>query len=166
MNENGTPAGSIKRLSGVFEARFERFSEHGRDVVWRMLTEPQAFVQWLAPGTIELCVGGAVHIDFSDSGTTIKSTVLQLKPQRLLEYSWSSGDEPTRPLRWELQTAGTGTRLILTLRLPETEDVVKACAGFDAHLEMMAAALEGIPISFPINYYLDRRRVYEELLPK
>lgn len=166
MAEDGTPAGSIKRLDGVFEARFERVLAHDRDVVWRSLTNSQAFVQWLAPGSIELCVGGMVHIDFGDSGTTIESTVLQLEPQRLLEYSWSSGDEPNRPLRWELETAGTGTRLILTLRLPETEDVVKACAGFDAHLEMLAAALEDVPIRFPINYYLDRRRIYQELLPE
>ena len=166
VNENSTPAGSIKRLKGVFEARLERLFEHDRDVVWRMLTDPQAFVQWLAPATIELCAGGIVHIDFGDSGTTIESTVLQLEPQRLLEYSWSSGDEPTRPLCWELQTTGTGTRLILTLRLPETEDIVKACAGFDAHLEMMAAALEGVPIRFPVDYYLNRRRVYQGLLPE
>ena len=165
MTENSTPAGTIKRLDGAFEARFERFFEHGPDVVWRMLTDPQAFVQWLAPGSIELCAGGIVHIEFGDSGTMIESTVLQLEPQRLLEYSWSSGDEPNRPLRWELQTTGTGTRLILTLGLPKTEDIVKACAGFDAHLEMLVAAIEGVPIRFPINYYLDRRRIYQELLP-
>ena len=166
MDEISTPAGSIKRLGSVFEARFERIFEHHRDAVWRMLTDPQAFVQWLAPGTIELFPGGMVRIDFGDSGTTIDSTVLQLESQRLIEYSWSSGDEPTRPLCWELQTVGTGTRLILTLRLPGTEDIVKACAGFDAHLEMMAAALEGVPIRFPIEYYLDCRRVYERLLPE
>ena len=166
MNEINTSAGSIKHLGNVFEAQLERSFEHHLDAVWRMLTDPQAFVQWFAPGTIELFPGGMVHIDFGDSGTTIKSTVLQLEPQRLIEYSWSSGDEPARPLRWELQTVGTGTRLILTLRLPETEDVAKACAGFDAHLEMMAAALEGVPIRFPIDYYLACRRVYERLRPE
>jgi uncharacterized protein YndB with AHSA1/START domain len=84
-----------------------------------------------------------------------------LDPQRLLEYSWSSGDEPERPLRWELNPAEDGTQLALTIWLPATEDIAKACAGFDAHLEMLAAALEGVPIRFPVDYYLQRRRAYE-----
>ncbi len=126
-----------------------------------MLTEPQELAQWLAPGSIEFRLGGAVHIDFADSGRMIESTVLEFDPPRLLAYSWSSGNEPERPLRWELDAVGAGTRLLLTLRLPATEDIAKACAGFDAHLEMLAAMLEGVPIRFPLDFYLARRRVYE-----
>lgn len=163
MSESGIQAGSISRLGDVFEARLARLFDHGRDAVWRMITQPDALVQWLAPGTIELRVGGAVHIDFADSGITIDSTVLDLDAPQLLEYSWSSGDEPARPLRWELEPAGQETRLTLILRLPATEDVSKACAGFDAHLEMLAAALEGVPIRFPFDYYLERRRLYQSL---
>jgi len=163
MDENDVRLGSISRLGNNFEARLERVFAHDRDAVWRMLTEPQALVQWLAPGSIELRLGGIVHIDFADSGTTIESTVLQLDPPRLLEYSWSSGDQPERPLRWELDVVEGGTQLTLTLRLPATEDISKACAGFDAHLEMLAAALEGISIRFPLDYYLKRRRAYEAL---
>jgi uncharacterized protein YndB with AHSA1/START domain len=131
-----------------------------------MITRPEALPLWLAPGTIVLRVGGAVQIDFADSGTAIKSMVLALDPPRLLEYSWSSGDEPARPLRWELEPIGESTRLTLILRLPVTEDVSKACAGFDAHLEMLAAALEGVPMRFPLDYYLAQRRLYQDLQPK
>jgi uncharacterized protein YndB with AHSA1/START domain len=166
MSENGVQMGRISRLGDTFEARLERFFDHDRDAVWHMITRSEALVQWLAPGTIEPRVGGAVHIDFADSGITIESTVLELAPLRLLEYSWSSGDEPARPLRWELEPGGEGTRLALILRLPGTEDVSKACAGFDAHLEMLAAALEGVPIRFPLDYYLERRRVYQSLQPE
>jgi uncharacterized protein YndB with AHSA1/START domain len=161
MVETDAPIGSIRCLDDGFEARLERVLEHDRSSVWRMLTEPQALAQWLAPGSIELRAGGTVHIDFADSGRTIESKVRQLDPQRLLEYSWSSGDEPERPLRWELNPAEDGTQLALTIWLPATEDIAKACAGFDAHLEMLAAALEGVPIRFPVDYYLQRRRAYE-----
>lgn len=166
MEKNNVEVGQIKHLGDGFEARLERLFEQNRNAVWRMLTEPQALVQWLAPGSIELRGGGPVHIDFADSGTTIESTVLQLDPPRLLEYSWSSGNEPQRPLRWELNAVEEGTQLILTLRLPATEDVAKACAGFDAHLEMLAAALEGVPTRFPVDYYLERRRAYQKLQPE
>lgn len=56
-----------------------------------------------------------------------------------------------------------GTRLVLTLWVPAEEDVVKACASFDAHLEMLAAALEGVPIRFPVDHFNEARHVYREL---
>jgi len=159
--EEEAPLGAITRLDNGFEARLARVLGHDRDAVWRMLTEPQALCQWLAAGTIELRPGGAVRIDFADSGTVIESTILQFDPPRLIEYSWSSGDEPQRPLCWELIPIKEETQLTLTVRLPATEDIAKACAGFDAHLEMLAAALEGVPIRFPLDYYLKRRRAYD-----
>jgi uncharacterized protein YndB with AHSA1/START domain len=165
MNEAGDQRGRIRRLAeGGFEGRLERRLEHGRDAVWRMLTEPQGLAEWLAQGTIELRVGGRVHIDFADSGRTIDSTVLELDPPRRLAYSWSAGAEPERPLRWELSGDGTATHLVLTVRLPPGDDAAKACAGFEAHLEMLAAALESVPIRFPFEYYLEARRSYQESL--
>lgn len=166
MDKGSVQGGRIRHLGDGFEARLERRIGHDRNAVWRMLTEPQALVQWLAPGSIELRPGGVVHIDFADSGRTIESTVLQLDPPRLLEYSWSSGDELERPLRWELDSVEDGTQLVLTLQLPAGEDVAKACAGFDAHLEMLAAALEGVPIRFPVDHFLKTRRAYQELKPE
>lgn len=164
MSEDNISLGRIRRLENGFEGRLERLVEHDQDAVWRVLTEPQALVQWLAPGSIELRVGGAVHIDFVDSGIKIDSTVLALKPQQLLEYSWSSGAEPERPLRWELHAEGANTRLVLTLKLPADEDIAKACAGFEAHLEMLAAALEGVSIRFPFDLFLKARQGYREML--
>ncbi|MBN9003454.1 MAG: SRPBCC family protein [Rhizobiales bacterium] len=166
MNDDAIQPGQIRRLAEGFEGCLERWMGHEQETVWRMLTEPEALGQWLAPGTIELRPGGTVHIDFADSGTTIDSTVLALDPPQLLEYSWSSGNDPQRPMRWELQPAGSGTRLILTLRLPAGEDAAKACAGFEAHLEMLLAALEGVPIRFPFDHFLKSRQLYQNFLPK
>lgn len=166
MNDDAIVSGRIRRLDEAWEGRLERWVGHDRETVWRMLTDPQQFVQWLAPGSIELRKGGRVHIDFGDSGVVIDSTVLAFDPQRLLAYSWSSGDEPERPLRWELDIADEGTALTLTVRLPAEEDIAKACAGFEAHLDMLAAALEGVPTRFPFERYLAARHAYQELLPQ
>lgn len=163
MDKDHFQAGKIRRLGSAFEGQIERVFEHDQDSVWRMLVEPQALAQWLAPGSIELRVGGAVHIDFADSGTVINSTVLQLDSKRLLEYSWSNGNEPERPLRWELTAIDGATRLVLTLRIPANEDAARACAGFEGHLEMLAAALEGVPIHFPVDLFLKARSTYQEL---
>jgi len=105
-----------------------------------------------------------VHIDFADSGTVIDSRVTAFEAQRVLAYSWSSGSEPERPMRWALAPAGAGTTLTLTLQIPANEDAAKACAGFEGHLDMLAAALEGVPIKFPFQRFLQARGAYTEQL--
>jgi uncharacterized protein YndB with AHSA1/START domain len=166
MQEDPNPWGTIRTLpEGGYESTLQRTYEgHERAALWRMLTEPAEIAKWIAPGTIELKVGGAVNIDFQDSGTVIASTVLALEPERLLSYSWSSAGEPERPLRWQLDEVPGGTRLTLTVRTPAGEDAAKACAGFEGHLDMLAGALEGVPIKFPFQRFLDARAAYKQQL--
>ena len=150
MSKGSAQSDRIRRLEAGFEGRLERLVGHDPRAVWRMLTEPQALAQWL---------------DLGESGPA-RQHRHRVRPTTLLEYSWSSGNEPERPLRWELNAVKEGTQLVLTVRLPAGEDIVKACAGFDAHLEMLAAALEGVPIRFPVDRFLKARRIYQEMQPK
>jgi len=166
MSDDTIRPGRVQMLADGVEGQIERWIGHDQEAVWRVLTEPEQFVQWLAPGSIELREGGRVRIDFGDSGIVIDSKVLAFDPPRVLAYSWSGSDEPDRPLRWELAAADKGTLLRLTVRLPAGEDIAKACAGFEAHLDMLAAALEGVPIPFPFERYLAARRAYKDLLPQ
>ncbi len=156
--------GTIRRSANGFEGRLVREFDHGREAVWQMLTDSSAMAQWLAPGTIEPRVGGAAKIDFADSGTVIDSQVLAFEPLTLLSYSWSHAGEPERVLRWELTEDGPKTKLVLTVAIPTGEDAAKACAGFDAHLEMLAAALEGVSIKFPFDLFLAARAAYRSQL--
>lgn len=160
MSVSDAEAGTVLDLGDRLEARLERIVEHDRREVWRMLTDPAALVNWLAPAEIDARKGGRIHIDFPESGAIIDSRITEFDPPGLLAYSWSSGDEPGRPLRWQLESLGTETRLALTLRLPGDEDIAKAAAGWDAHIEMLLAALEGVPIRFPVDHFLEARRLY------
>lgn len=166
MNVSDAEAGRVMDLGDRLEARLERIIEHDRREVWRMLTDPAALVNWLAPAEIDARKGGRIHIDFPESGAIIDSRIVEFDSPGLLAYSWSSGDEPERPLRWQLESLGTETRLALTLRLPPDEDIAKAAAGWDAHLEMLLAALEGVPIHFPVDHFLEARRFYGEQLQR
>jgi uncharacterized protein YndB with AHSA1/START domain len=139
-----------------------RVSEHPPAALWQMLTDPAKLPEWLAPGRIEPGVGGAARLDFADSGTVIDSQVSAYDAGRLLEYSWSSPGEPARPVRWEIAPAGDGCRLTLTLATPAGEDPGRACAGWEAHLEMLEAALEGVPIKFPFDRFKAAREAYRE----
>ncbi len=164
MSEPSFQTGAIRRAANGFEGRLERHFPHPPETVWTFLTEPGEMAQWLAPGRIEPRPGGSVKIDFADSGTVIDSQVLAFEPQRLLAYSWSHGNEPQRPLRWELSGIDGGTRLVLGVGIPGNEDAAKACAGFEGHLEMLAAALEGASIKFPFDVFLAARKAYNQQL--
>lgn len=131
MSEDALQLGALHRLPDGVEGVLQRRFAHPREAVWPMLVEPEKFAQWLAPGTLEPRPGGAVRIAFHDSGTVIDSVLTAFEPPRLLAYSWSSGAEPARPLRWELADADGATRLTLRVRVPAGKDAAKACAGFE-----------------------------------
>lgn len=157
--------GTIEKSGNQYRARLVRDIDHDLATVWSMLTDADKFVDWLAPGEIEPRRGGAAKLNFVDSGIVIDSTVSEYDPPKCLEYSWSGPGEPDRPVRWELQaTDDSRTRLVLTLGLPADEDVARSCAGWEAHLMMMLAALEGVPIKFPFERFQETRAAYNALL--
>lgn len=166
MNVSDAETGRVLDLGDRLEARLERIIDHDRRSVWRMLTDPDAIVNWLAPAEIDARKGGRIHIDFPESGAIIDSVITEFDPPGLLSYSWSSGNEPARPLRWQLESLGTETRLSLTVRLPPDEDIARAAAGWDAHLEMLLAALEGVPIRFPADHFVEARHHYGNQLQR
>ncbi|QCF25231.1 SRPBCC family protein [Hydrocarboniclastica marina] len=155
--------GTLRKVPGGYEARLKRLIDHDRHRVWSMLTCSELLCQWLAPGSVEPVLGGRVRIDFAASGSTIDSTVSAIDVPSVLEYSWSSGNEPVRPVRWELAGNDECTELKLILRLPENDDPARACAGWDTHLEMLLAAMEGVSISFPVQRYRKAREAFAAL---
>jgi uncharacterized protein YndB with AHSA1/START domain len=164
MGDEEVELGTIKRTNGCFEARLERFLEHDQKTVWAMLTDPARLPEWLAPGELAMKQGGPAKLNFPESGTIIDSTISAIAPPRLIEYSWSGPGEPVRPVRWETFAEGEGTRLVLTLRIPETEDIARSCAGWEAHLQMLLAAIEGVPIKFPFDRFKATRDSYKALV--
>ena len=163
-NEGNEALGRIEREGSNYVARLERQIPHPPAAVWAMLTDPAKFVDWLAPGEIELAQGGAAKLNFVDSGIVIDSTVTAFEPERMLEYSWSGPGEPERPVRYEISPAGDGTRLTLTLTAPDDEDMARSAAGWEAHLMMLLAAIEGVPIKFPFERFQSTREAYNQQL--
>lgn len=160
MTDTNEELGALCRVNGYLQGRLERPVEHDQQAVWSMLTAPERLVEWLAPGTIELRLGGAAKLNFTDSGTVIDSTVTAIDAPRLIEYSWSSPGEPSRPVRWETHAVDGGTRLTLIVSVPQNEDIARACAGWEAHL-LLLAAIEGVPIKFPFERFKVTREAYK-----
>jgi uncharacterized protein YndB with AHSA1/START domain len=155
--------GTITRVGGCYQARMTRVVEHDPAAVWKMLTESSLLPLWLAPGELSQQKGGPARLNFPESGTNVDSVITAIDPPRLIEYSWSGKGEVERPLRWEIVPAPGGTQLTLTIRIPDSEDIARTCAGWEAHLEMLAAAMEGVPIKFPFERFKTAREAYRAL---
>ncbi|MDP2212838.1 SRPBCC domain-containing protein [Phenylobacterium sp.] len=147
-------ARALRRADGRVEGVLARDLPHSAERVWAHLIAPEFLPLWLAEGQVEPWLGGFARLDFGQSGSAIDSPVMQAIPWQALDYSWSAPGEPERPLRWRLRTvAPAETRLLLSVTTPEADDPARALGGWDAHLEMLAAALEGVPIKFPFQHF-------------
>lgn len=164
MPEATYQTATFTRSDGRVVARFALTLENLREEVWAALTDADKIVDWLAPGTIEPQVGGAVKLNFTDSGIVIDSVVSAFDRPKALEYSWSGPGEPDRPIRFELEPIGAATGLTLTLSVPDGEDAGRSAAGWAAHIDMLAAALAGAPIKFPFEVFKAARDLFRERL--
>ncbi|MGZ5935825.1 MAG: SRPBCC domain-containing protein [Rhizomicrobium sp.] len=160
MTEPAFGKAKFTRNGDVMEAKMKRVLDDSLDRVWVALADSEELVKWLAPGEIELWEGGSAKLNFTDSGIVIDSKVTAIEPLSVLEYSWSGPGEPLRPVRWDMRPKGDEVELDLTLRMPASEDAGRSCAGWDAHLEMLAATLAGVPIKFPFELFKAARDAY------
>jgi hypothetical protein len=53
--------------------------------------------------------------------------------------------------------------LTVRVTIPANEDAPRTAAGFEAHIEMLAAALEGVPVKFPFQLFKDMRTAYQAM---
>ena len=143
------PYGSVHERADDYQLRFERHLLHPVEQVWAALTNPRQLAQWLAPGEIDLTLGGRVYLAFTDGDSVIDGRVTAIAPPRLLEFTWTEKDNDRGIVRWELVAAGGGTRLILTHTVPAAarDFGLPALAGWHSLLEKLAALLDGQPFA-------------------
>jgi uncharacterized protein YndB with AHSA1/START domain len=141
--------GTVHEHAEGYQLRFERQLCHPVEKVWAALTDPAQLAQWLAPGEIELTLGGRVSLAFTDGDGVIDGRVTAIAPPRLLEFTWTDKDDDFGFVRWELVANAGGTRLVLTHTVPEAArgSGVPMLAGWHSLLEKLAALLDGRPLS-------------------
>jgi uncharacterized protein YndB with AHSA1/START domain len=155
---------ALSRVGGYVEGRLVRRSWSRPAAIWRAFTDSELLALWLAPGGIEPWPGGLVRLDFEGGATVIESRVSAFEDGRLVEFSWSQGDEPLRPVRLCVEPSGVGARVTVTVLTPDGEDAARACAGWEAHLDMLEAALDGAPIAFPFERFKAAREAYRPVV--
>ena len=137
--------GTVHTRADGYQLQFERHLLHPVEKVWAALTNPAQRAQWLAPGEIELTLGGRVYLAFTDGEGVIDGRVTAIAPPRLLEFTWTDKGDDFGFVRWELMAEGDSTHLVLTHSVPESARAfgLPALAGWHTLLEQLVALLDG-----------------------
>lgn len=139
MNES---YGTVSEVDGLPRVTFERVLDAAIDVLWSVLATEEGLERWLAPAKIDLRIGGAVDLDFGE-GEVAGGEIIELEPGRTLEYRWRFTGEPDSIIRFELHPIDDSTtRLTLDHRLLPADQAIGYAAGWHAHLDALASALE------------------------
>jgi len=155
MSEYGvqTETGAV-RLERVLPGPIER--------VWAYLTESDKRRQWLASGSMDLRVGGAVELHFNhaelsakkeptperykkyEGGHTNHGTVTRCEPPRLLSFIWGTTPDDDSEVTFELSPQGTNVLLVVThRRLRDRAGKVSVAGGWHVHLDVLIDILTG-----------------------
>ncbi len=123
--------------------------------VWAYLTESEERGKWLAPGKMELRVGGEVELNFRhadlsaeketperfkhyERGGTIRGRILSCDPPRLLSFTWGEESKEESEVTFELMTHGRNVLLNVThRRLGDRGTMLSVAAGWHTHLGIL-----------------------------
>jgi uncharacterized protein YndB with AHSA1/START domain len=113
-------------------------------MVWEALTDPAQLAQW-APFDADRNLGhtGPVKLTtvaLPKDQQVSESTVKRAEAPRLLEYGWGNND-----MRWELEPAGSGTRLTLWHNI-DKGFIAWGAAGWHICLDVLDHLVAGDPL--------------------
>lgn len=157
MSENNQAYGVVTAPETV---RLERLLPGPVERVWAYLTESKKRGTWLAPGEMELRVGGKVtlnfhHADLSaekdipekykamECGHSMHGVVTRCEPPHVLAYTW--GNPQNSEVTFELSARGDSTLLVVThVRLGSRGNMLSVAAGWHAHTGILEDQLNGV----------------------
>ncbi len=138
--------------------RFERLLPGPVERVWSYLVESEKRGLWLASGTLEPRVGGAVELTFHNATLSpepvperyrarsgpiaSRQQVTRFEPPHALAFTWGSAAAPSEVL-FELRPDGDRVRLTLTHIRLDRQARLDVSGGWHTHLAVLAAHLDG-----------------------
>jgi uncharacterized protein YndB with AHSA1/START domain len=140
--------------------RLERLLAAPVERVWAFLTESDKRGKWLAPGEMELRVGGKVTLNFlhanlssekevpakykaMECGHTMQGVITRCEPPHVLAYTW--GHPKDSEVTFELSAQGNKTLLVVThVRLGSRDNMLSVAAGWHTHVGILEDQLNGV----------------------
>jgi uncharacterized protein YndB with AHSA1/START domain len=159
QQRTGTSAivGSLRAVDGKAAVRMEDRFDTDADDLWSALTDPRRLARWIARVEGELRLGGEFRASFTSSweGT---GRVDVCEPPRRLVLTMSPGQDDQTVIQAELVPDGGQTKLVVEERGLPLDKAAAHGAGWQAHIEDLAAHLAGEPSA-------DWRTRWLELIP-
>ena len=140
----GTVVGSLRAVDGKAAVRMEDDFDTDAKDLWTAVTDPQRLARWVAQVDGDLRLGGAFQATFT-SGWEGPGRVDVCEPPRRLVVTMSPGQYDQTVIEVELVPADDQTRLILEERGLPLNEAAAHGAGWQAHVEELAAHLAGRP---------------------
>ena len=147
----------LGRVLAPDTVRFERLLPGPVERVWSYLVESDKRGLWLASGTLEPRVGGAVELTFHNATLSpepvperyrprsgpiaSRQQVTRFEPPHALAFTWGSAAAPSEVL-FELAREGDRVRLVLTHTRLDGQARRDVTGGWHTHLAVLAAHLD------------------------
>jgi uncharacterized protein YndB with AHSA1/START domain len=139
--------------------RLERLLPGPLERVWAYITEPKKRAMWICGGTIDLRVGGKMHMEFDNNSLTSDKSpppkyqgrgkhtspglVTRLEPMRVFAHTWTweSGDTE---VTYELAPRGKDVLLtIVHSKVKGRDATASVMGGWDVHTGVLEDVLRG-----------------------
>lgn len=158
------PTGTIAATPDGVQVQLVREFATPPAELWTLLTHPEELFTWLGTTTLTPAVGGPITISFDDGALVVEGCVQQYDPPHCLAYTWHEGATLASVVRFDLQPTadGQGTVLTLTHRQLTGAEVRNFAAGWEHHLELLAARVAGRPADWDWLRFNDLLAGYDE----
>ena len=139
-----TVVGSLRAVDGKAVVRMEdRFDTDVEDL-WSTLTDPSRLARWVAEVNGDLRLGGEFRARFT-SGWEGPGRVDVCEPPRRLLVTMDPGQDDQTVIEAEIVPDGDQSRLVLEERGLPSDEAAAHGAGWQVHIEDLAAYLAGRP---------------------
>jgi uncharacterized protein YndB with AHSA1/START domain len=141
------PVGSLRRThDGKGMVRMEDLFDTNIDNLWSAITDPARLARWVADVEGDLTLGGRIEARFTSSWTGHGRIDVCDAPRRLLVTMMPGEPDETAIEAW-LTEEDAGTRLVVEDRGIPLPELFAHGAGWQAHIEDLAAYLSDHPTS-------------------
>lgn len=150
--------GSLRSADGTGIVRIEDRFDTDLDDLWSALTDPQRLARWIADVEGDLRLGGEFSARFTTGWEGTGRVEACEPPQRLVVATWEAGETAEEIIEAVLTADGEQTNLVIEARGITLEYLPAHGAGWQAHVEDLAAYLAG-------RERCDMRARWQELVP-
>ncbi|MCP3027650.1 SRPBCC family protein [Halobacillus sp. A5] len=139
--------GRLYESNGRYALQFERFFPYTCEEAFRVITNPEAFVQWypFATGEMDLQTGGRIYFDDGE-GSTYEAVITELEAPH--KFSFQEVDDL---LEMSLHEEDEGCRFVFTHTFDDQEMAMYVAAGWHRCLDVLEQIIRGEQVEWKDN---------------